>query len=732
MLSDILAFLALSLTRGILAAGIVYLTGRLGLRLLGVEFESLWDEISCSGAAGLGIVSLVAFALGCAGVLRAFPLAAVLVLLVLASLRVRHPARAAVRPPEAEATLLRTALIVIMILAIPLLILPLYPPTAPDAITYHLPVARKFALSGAVLPTPEFRYAVFPQLGEMLFSGALLLGNDLTAQWMSFLALIVAACAVAALVRPLGGEGAGLWGAGLLLGNSAFLLLGSVALVDMMLTAFVTITLLSFERWRGGHGERWLTLAGLAAGLAAGTKYSALFFPPVLVGLVVAATGWRRSPIPLLRFLVPLAVTASPWYLYNLYHTGNPVWPFFSGTFGLRYWNETDIAAQTSDLISQYGSGKSMAAFVKLPWNLFVHPEMFHSDGSLSYLLVAGFPFALYAVARDPAARRMGFVAVAYTIFWFFTAQILRYLIPVVPVYCAIAASGAGMWFNRRIGRGILPLVSAVLAMLLFIPAVYLTLRIEGMDGFPPTTAAERDRYLTKRLPSYGAVSFLNGSAGRPFTLYSYHDPQMACFTNGEFRGDFFGPWRYSRIEPALNAREDTLLLSLHDLGADYLLIRDDSAGCLCREEWLSRRFVVPVYRSPDVALFRVTDVPLGASYGPELIAPGDTLQAVIFTQTGVHFAATGGRMYYSVCTGSAPAEYANAALEVSWHDERGRLLRTDQVAGTFLPEKSVLRLIATSPPHTASGSVVVSPSGTAFPLVAGVSVCEVRFVPAP
>ena len=732
MLTDILAFLALSLGRGIIAGSIVYLVGKLALRLLGLRFDSLWDEISCSGAAGLGLISLVAFALGCAGFLRAAPFAVVLALLVLVSLRVRPHARTTVPAQEEDATLLRTALIVIMILAIPLLLLPCYPPTAPDAITYHLPVAHKFALSGAVLPTPEFRYAVFPQLAEMLFSGALLLGNDITAQWMSFVALIVAACAVAALVRPLGGEGAGVWGAGLLLANPAFLLLGGVVLVDMMLTAFVTITLLSFERWRGGHGERWLAFAGLAAGLAAGTKYSALFFGPVLIVLIVTATGWRRSAGPLLRFLLPLAVIASPWYLYNLYHTGNPVWPFCSGAFGLRYWNETDIAAQTSDLISQYGSGKSLTSFLTLPWNLFAHPGLFHSDGSLSYLLIAGFPFALYAVARERAARRLAFVTAAYTVFWFFTAQILRYLIPVVPLYCAIAAAGAGRWFSRRMSRGILPLVSAVLAMLLFIPVVYTTLMLEGKDGFPPTTATERDRYLTKRLPSYGAVRFLNERAGKPFTLYSYHDPQMAYFTNGEFRGDFFGPWRYSRIEPALYAREDTLLGALNDLGADYLLVRDDSAGCVCREEWLSRKFIVPFYRSPDVALFRVSPLPLHESYGQELIAAGDSLQTVIFTQTGLHFAATGERMYYCTCTGAALTEYANAALQVSWLDERGRLLRTDQASGTFLPEKSLLRLIATSPRRTASASIVLSPSGTAFPQVAGVSAREVQFLPAP
>jgi MFS family permease len=418
-----------------------------------------------------------------------------------------------------------------------------------------------------VSPTPEFHYAVLPELAECLFAGALLLGNEVTAQWMSFLALAVTAAAVAGFVRRVSGDQAGLWGAGLVLSNSALLLLGGLAYGDMILTAFVTVAILSFERWKGEGGERWLTVSGFMAGFAAGTKYSALFFPPILVLMIAASTGWRRGVRPVLMFLVPCAAAALPWYVFNMYHTGNPVWPFFSAVFGARYWNGTDIAAQTSDLLTQYGSGKSLQALLTLPWNLFAHVELFHSDGALSYLLIAGFPFALYAVARERSARRLALLAGGYAIFWFFTAQILRYLIPVIPLYCAIAAAGAGVFVRQHMSRRFLPVGGALLAIVLFLPAAFFALRFAGAAGFPPSTPGERDRFLEKRLPSYGAVRFLNARAGNAYTLYSYHDPQMAYFANGAFRGDFFGPWRYSRIEGALEAGEDTLLATLHDHG---------------------------------------------------------------------------------------------------------------------------------------------------------------------
>ncbi len=730
MSPDHFAFFAQSLGGGLLAGGIAYAIGRRGLLLLGLRCDSPWEDFSFSTAAGLGAVALIAFGLGTAGVLRPGLFAGVLAILVLFSLTALRARGTPPAGPGEGAALHRTAFIIILLLAIPLLLLPLYPPTAPDAITYHLAVARKIAASGTVSPTPEFRYAVFPELAESLFAGALLLGNDVTAQWLSFLALVVTAAAVASYVRRVSGEPAGLWGAGLLLSNSALLLLGAVAYSDMILTAFVTVAVLSFERWKGKGGELWLAVSGFMAGFAAGTKYSALFFPPVLLVMIAAATGWRRGARPVLIFLASFAAAALPWYLFNLYHTGNPVWPFFSRVFGLRYWNETDILAQTSDLLSQYGSGKSLSAFLKLPWNLFAHVELFHTDGALSYLLIAGIPFALYAVARDRSARRLASLAAAYTVFWFFTAQILRYLVPVVPLYCAIAAAGAGQLLRRSVIPKVLPAGGALLAIVLFFPAVYFTLRFAGVEGLPPSTPGERDRFLEKRLPSYEAVRFLNARAGNAYTLYSYHDPQMAYFANGEFRGDFFGPWRYSRIEGALEAREDTLLTALHDLGAGYLLIRDDNSGSGCREEWLTRRFVVPYYHSPAVALFRVSSAPLSAAYGPDLVSADDTTGIESFAHAGIRVDVTAGRMYLFTCTGSAHPDFANAVLQLTWLDERGTHIRTDEASGVFLTNATVLRLISTSPARASAASIALDPLGGRAPAITRVSFCEVRFGP--
>jgi hypothetical protein len=86
--------------------------------------------------------------------------------------------------------------------------------------------------------------------------------------------------------------------------------------------------------------------------------------------------------------------------------------------------------------------------------------------------------------------------------------------------------------------------------------------------------------------------------------------------------------------------------------------------------------------------------------------------------------------MYCLMCTGSAHAEFANAVLQLTWLDERGAHIRTDEASGVFLPKTSVLRLISTSPAHASAAIVALAPLGKIAPTITHFSARELRFLP--
>jgi len=726
-----LLFLEMTVAGTLLIIAVAFILGRSATELLRLRFDSFSEETACSVAAGLGVVALVVFLVGISRVLFPWVLGATIGLLVVTGIIILHRAdRQVNRLRDISRSHLLVAFVSVLIL-VPLFALPLYPPTASDSITYHLAIAQRYLQTGSVQPTPQYRYAVFPQLVEMLFTAALMMGSDILAQCISLIFLLVTALAVAAFLRHIGQRAASYWGAALVFSNSVLLVLAGVAYTDMALMAFVAVAVLSFERWCEDKNDPWLVFSGVMAGCAAGTKYSALFFPLALGCVLIAVSRHQRSVRPLLTFIISCIIIALPWYLYNAYHTGNPVWPFFSSLFGHAYWNDADVQGQTADLLASYGTGTSMRALLMLPWNLFTHAEYFHSDGELSISLLIGIPFAIYEIAQKAYARRIAVVVLSFVLFWFYTSQILRYLIPVLPLVCVLAAAGMGRLFGHFFPSSTPARLFAVaiVAALLLLPGWRFALHTVTSMGRPPVSPGERDAFLEKRLPSYGAVRYLNSVAGSSYTLYSYGDARMAYYAEGEFRGDVFGPWRYSRLTNLLGGSEDSLRQELNSMKTSHLLIREGSGGSECKPDWLVRRFVVPILRSPGIALFAVKETPHAAMYGSEMV-PTQAENPDNAAANGIRFTGEGGTMYYCSCVGESRSMPTTVLFQVTWLRDDGKTIRTDETTGVFLGRSDTLRVLSTAPAGSSSGLISCSPIGDAEISIDSFSLRSIRFEP--
>src|SRR6185295_15051266 len=119
-------------------------------------------------------------------------------------------------------------------------LLTLYPPTACDAVVYHLPYVKTYLTHQALVPTPHLRYPVFPQVVEMIFVPMMMFGGDVATQGTSFVMTSLTAIILFAWGRQAFSERVGLWAAALWLGNPIVLLVGTWAYIDAGLSLFAT------------------------------------------------------------------------------------------------------------------------------------------------------------------------------------------------------------------------------------------------------------------------------------------------------------------------------------------------------------------------------------------------------------------------------------------------------------------------------------------------------------
>jgi hypothetical protein len=174
-----------------------------------VPYRSFSEAFVFSTALGLGVIACLIFALGLAGALTP---AALLVVFVFACV-VARPHRGEL---QWAAHFLKSIgwrrwvlCAAALILLKPVFLLPLYPPTQPDAVSFHLTLARLYATGHAIEPATFLRYPVFPQLNEMLFTVMLLLQDDVAAQLVQFLMMWLTAIALYAWVGAPSTDGLG-------------------------------------------------------------------------------------------------------------------------------------------------------------------------------------------------------------------------------------------------------------------------------------------------------------------------------------------------------------------------------------------------------------------------------------------------------------------------------------------------------------------------------------------
>lgn len=553
-------------------------------------------------AVGAAFWSLVWFALGAAGAYgKPAGIAALVVGVVLAAVGIRRvrEAKDESRVPERAGSFDKSLLLLIAIPVVLSFIASMAPPTAKDTLLYHFAVPKAFIAQGSSAFI-EGNIASYLALGtEMHTVWAMLLGGLLNERageaaagatmWLFFPLLLAA---VFGFAREIGIERRWALIAVLMTASvpTAYHVAAS-AYIDVALALFVTLAIYSLTRWWRTMETDWLIFAAISLGAALSAKLTTLFVIAAFALVIMMrarsgeSEGGNAGKTIGIGFaaLVLAGVIASPWYLRNWVETGSPIFPFYMNIWpGEAAGWDVERSNLFQAMNAQYGGyAKTPLDYVAAPWNLSVNaqPELAtHFDGVLGVAFLLGLPFLIWALWKFemPVEVKIGAgVAAVMFLFWLFSSQQLRYLLPILPVLAiGIAAAfqklGESVSGLRQIGE--FAFAGASIAGILTGGAWFLQkapLRVV-LGGETP------DAYLTRNIDYYPYYSWLNKETEPSQKVWLINMRRDTYNLQRPYYSDYlFEDWTLRRLVwESRNGAE--LKAKAAEMGVHYVLSRHD------------------------------------------------------------------------------------------------------------------------------------------------------------
>jgi hypothetical protein len=396
-------------------------------------------------------------------------------------------------------------------IALPALVHALGPAWDYDGLMYHLVGPREMLAAGGFVHDLDNWYVNGPFLLEGIYGAGLVFGDEVFAKLLHLATGAILVLATLAAARRFLGTRPGWVAMAILLGVPTLPIWSAFAYIDMGWSAFEFLALFAVLLWVSDNKPRWLVLAGLLCGFAAGSKYLGLAGLGVL-GLAVLwhgrRQGWRSLVRDAAALGLPAALVALPWYAKNLIWFGNPVYPLYFGGPG---WDPSRLNLYHAYLNS-YGVGRGLREFLLLPWNVYARHEAF--GAVMNRIDVPGFLFPLVLLSpffRKPAALTlMAWVTLAHWLVWAAGSQQLRFLLPVYPALAVLAS-----FVSLRIGeaprlpptlRLFLPALAAgLMALTLFYQIVIL---VQFRPQLPVAGLETRRQFLARIVQDFPAARY--------------------------------------------------------------------------------------------------------------------------------------------------------------------------------------------------------------------------------
>ncbi|MFV1957379.1 MAG: hypothetical protein ACC669_07440, partial [bacterium] len=259
----------------------------------------------------------------------------------------------------------------------------------------------------------------------------------------------------------------------------------------------------------GKRDFRKMVLAGILAGMAAGSRHQALGYAiaiPFVAGVIddlLDRRGFRAGNWGV--FLAVSVLTASPWYIKNLVMTGDPIYPLFASILG------------TTDVGQGFVSGVVGPRPVSLLWEWVAFPfravfdiPYYNMSATLGVIPLALIPLLPSLRRAGKGSRYLGIWAVMSFFAWYLTFRSFRYIFPVISVLYLWYGSALHLTVqrNEKLKKW---LITAVCSALLVNVGIFVGLSdfVDASVGAALGTKSP-EKYIMASYNVYPAIDYLN------------------------------------------------------------------------------------------------------------------------------------------------------------------------------------------------------------------------------
>ena len=622
------------------------------LRVGNIDFESSLEKFVYVTATGCMVLILFVFVLGLMGYLHIwsiwgfFGIAGVLTLRGSQAWLKQSWQGIRNRSFSAHSVMEKTLLGVLGIYVVLYLVIALAPPTMWDGIHYLFPTAQSYIRQHQIHFIP-YVFTMRPKNMVMLYVTGFLLQGEILAVLWNYALTMLCGLLVYSTARQYMSKQYALMAATIFytMPLSRMVASGSLSESGVVLYGFLAFS--AFMRWWRTPHMKWIVLAGIFSGFAAGFKVIAIEVP-FMVGVFILGAVWHIKQTRTLRqtcllvgtsfcvFLIAAGMFGSLWYGLSYIWTGHPVYdggyedqllirhfPTQHSLEGEEHMKQISSleGSHISRLSSENQINRSLLSSVKKalvlagrfgPKDLLVHAwnlsmandHQGHIVGPLFLLFV---PLGLLGFVRKPLI-----VFVVYGLAYFSLGMNLwggynRYIIPLFPVLAIVVAE-----VLRNVGKsyariGSLGQIICVIMLLIYLPETAHT----ALNHFPAAVGlVDRDTYFERSFPgSYQVARYVNRHLPEKVAVLVMGEYRLFLYEREVFVGGTFSTvMQYRHFNDP-----DEAFQRLQRLGITHVILNhqesnnsgyDDKEGYV---EDFRERYLQLLYSNTGVSLYELT-----------------------------------------------------------------------------------------------------------------------------